>query len=89
MTQQHDLVARLRECANGVRSFKTALGDYGICDEAAARIEALESRQRALREALTTIGHSLVCAPTDYAEHNARALLEAGNIARAALAGDA
>lgn len=38
-----------------------------------------------LREALNTIGHSLVCAPTDYAEHNASELLKAGNIARTAL----
>lgn len=55
----------------------------------AKHIEALESRERVLREALTTIGHSLVCAPIDYADHNASELLRAGEIARAALAGDA
>lgn len=38
-------------------------------------------------DALNLIGNSLVCAPTDYAEHNASELLRAGNIARAALAG--
>ena len=46
---------------------------------------ALREENARMRKALTTIGHSLVCAPTDYAEHNARELLKAGNIARAAL----
>jgi hypothetical protein len=36
-----DLVKRLRSCANGAWLFKTKQGDFGICDDAAARIEAL------------------------------------------------
>lgn len=56
---------------------------------AAALIRAQAERVRVLESALTTIGHSLVCAPVDYAEHNASELLRAGNIARAALQGEA
>ena len=52
---------------------------------AASRLSEMEAENKRLREALTTIGHSLVCAPIDYAEHNAGELLKAGNIARAAL----
>lgn len=58
-------------------------------DAAAALIRAQAERVRVLESALTTIGHSLVCAPVDYAEHNASELLRAGNIARAALQGEA
>lgn len=36
-----ELIARLRACANGIGSFKSHQGDYGICDDAADRIEAL------------------------------------------------
>jgi hypothetical protein len=36
-----DLVKRLRSCANGAWLFKTKQGDFGICDDAADRIEAL------------------------------------------------
>ena len=36
-----ELIARLRDCGNGVGSFKTNQGDYGLCDDAADRIEAL------------------------------------------------
>lgn len=38
-----DLKARLRACANGIGNFKSNQGDYGICDDAADRIEALEA----------------------------------------------
>lgn len=48
-------------------------------------LPGLLERVKRYEAALTTIGHSLVCAPTDYAEHNASELLKAGNIARAAL----
>jgi len=54
-----------------------------------AELRAQAERVRVLESALTTIGHSLVCAPVDYAEHNASELLRAGNIARAALRGEA
>lgn len=62
------------------------------CEQMGERITSLEAelaaeraRGERMREALNTIGNSLVCAPTDYAEHNASELLKAGNIARAAL----
>lgn len=38
-----ELIARLRACANGMGSFKSNQGDYGICDDAADRIKALEA----------------------------------------------
>lgn len=34
-----ELVRKLRACANGMRSFKSDRGDYGICDDAADAIE--------------------------------------------------
>ena len=37
-----DLVARLREGANGLLDLRSAKGDYGLLDDAADRIEALE-----------------------------------------------
>lgn len=43
MTEPADIVERLRACANGIGSFKTELGDYGICDEAAAEITRLRA----------------------------------------------
>lgn len=63
--------------------------DLDVMKKAAALIRAQAERVRVLESALTTIGHSLVCAPVDYAEHNASELLRAGNIARAALQGEA
>lgn len=33
-----DLITHLRACANGMASFKTDKGDYGICDDAADAI---------------------------------------------------
>ena len=36
-----DLIKRLRDCANGIGSFKSWQGDYGICDDAADIIEQL------------------------------------------------
>jgi hypothetical protein len=59
-----------------------------FCDGPAAFIAAAKNAMPALLacvEALDIIANSLVCGPTDYAEHNARELLRAGNIARAAL----
>ena len=47
-----ELIARLRACANGNGSFKSNQGDYGVCDDAADRIEALSlgvKYERALR----------------------------------------
>ena len=67
-------------------SLSRALEDAAsVSDAAASRISEMDAEIKMLREALTTIGHSLVCAPIDYAEHNANELLKAGNIARAAL----
>lgn len=43
MTETADIVERLRACANGIGSLKTELGDYGICDEAAAEITRLRA----------------------------------------------
>ena len=43
-----DLVKRLRSCANGAWLFKTKQGDFGICDDAADRIEALTAERDAL-----------------------------------------
>ena len=37
-----ELIARLRKCGNGMGSFKTNQGDYGLCDDAADRIETLK-----------------------------------------------
>ncbi len=45
-----DLVKRLRACANGIGSFKSNKGDFGLCDDAADRIEALEAALRRIRE---------------------------------------
>lgn len=42
-----ELIARLRDCGNGVGSFKTKQGDYGLCDDAADRIEALVKKRDA------------------------------------------
>lgn len=64
--------------------------DGAYWDEAQNALAALNRLAAAFHErgqALTTIGYSLVCAPTDYAAHNARELLLAGEIARAVLGG--
>ncbi len=83
MTTQ-ELVERLEAMAN----YEDA-GEYHLAAKrlraAASRLSEMDAENKRLREALTTIGHSLVCAPIDYAEHNAGELLRAGNIARAAL----
>ena len=44
-----DLVKRLRDAANGLGTLKSELGDFGLCDEAADRIEALEAENARLR----------------------------------------
>lgn len=44
----YDLIKRLRDCANGIGSFKSQQGDYGLCDEAADRIEQLEGINKEL-----------------------------------------
>jgi hypothetical protein len=52
--QSADVVRRLRDAANG-GSLKSPLGDFGLCDEAADHIEALQSNTDAnalLREAV-------------------------------------
>jgi len=46
-----DLVKRLRSCANGAWLFNTKQGDFGICDDAADRIEALTAERDAQHEA--------------------------------------
>ena len=38
-----DLVKRARDCANGIGSFKSNQGDFGLLDDLADRIEALEA----------------------------------------------
>ena len=50
-----DLIARMTECRNGMRPFKTDLGDYGICTEAAQALRALQQEVERLREAMTEI----------------------------------
>lgn len=41
--EQSDIVEKLKACANGVGSFKTERGDFGLCDEAAAEITRLRA----------------------------------------------
>ena len=41
--EQSDIVERLKACANGVGSFKTERGDFGLCDEAADEITRLRA----------------------------------------------
>jgi hypothetical protein len=48
-----DLVTRLRDCANGFGNFKNDLGDFGLCDTAANRIEELEAK---LAKAVEVLG---------------------------------
>jgi hypothetical protein len=48
-----DLVKRLRDCANGFGNFKNDLGDFGLCDTAANRIEELEAK---LAKAVEVLG---------------------------------
>jgi hypothetical protein len=43
-----DLIKRLRDCANGIGSFKSQQGDYGLCDDAADRIEELVEENKEL-----------------------------------------
>lgn len=38
-----DLIGKLRACANGIGSFKTSRGDFGLCDDAADEIEQLRA----------------------------------------------
>jgi hypothetical protein len=45
-----DLVKRLRDCANGFGNFKNDLGDFGLCDTAANRIEELEAKLKTVEE---------------------------------------
>lgn len=59
------------------------VGDRRVCERLVARIEALESRERALREALVKIAHmTRLGAPISHER-------DINGIARAALAGDA
>lgn len=41
-----DLVATLRDCANGMGDFKNDRGDFGLCDDAADEIERLRMALR-------------------------------------------
>jgi hypothetical protein len=50
-TVDEELVGRLRQAANGLFP-PSPLGDYGVCDEAATRIEQLLNRVERQREAL-------------------------------------
>ena len=50
-----NLVKRLRDCANGIGDFKNDLGDFGLCDTAADRIEELEAKLAKAVEALTQL----------------------------------
>lgn len=51
-TTKESLETRLSEAANGVRSLKTELGDFGLCDEAASELKARASRLEELEKAL-------------------------------------
>lgn len=44
-----EVVKALRACANGIGSFKTQKGDFGLCDDAADLITALLTANAALR----------------------------------------
>ena len=48
MGEVDKVVERLRACANGVATFANELGDYGICDTAAALLTALQARNEQL-----------------------------------------
>jgi hypothetical protein len=50
-----DLVKRARACANGIGNTMTNSGDYGLFDDLADRIEALEAENARLREALEDV----------------------------------
>ena len=50
------LVERLRACANGMGSFKTNRGDFGLCDDAADRLSVLIAENKALKEANENLG---------------------------------
>src|SRR5690606_31041730 len=56
VTHTTDLEQRLRDCANGIGSFKDERGDYGICDTAADELARLRAENERLREALTPSG---------------------------------
>lgn len=45
LTIDDGLIARLRDCANGIGSFKTDRGDFGLCDDAADRLQSLSGEQ--------------------------------------------
>jgi hypothetical protein len=60
MTMTDDLVKRLRDCANGSTwLFKTQQGDFGICDEAADRIEELERERERDGEEILDLRYKL------------------------------
>ena len=50
-----DIVERLRKCANGILSFKTSRGDYGICDDAADEIEKLRKEIELLHSIVANV----------------------------------
>ena len=50
------LVERLRACANGMGTFKTNRGDFGLCDDAADRLSGLIAENEALKEANENLG---------------------------------
>jgi len=52
-----DLVKRLRDCANGIGDFKNDLGDFGLCNTAADRIEELEAKLAKAVGGLTKISN--------------------------------
>lgn len=68
MTDYTDLKARLRACANGFGSFKTNAGDFGLCDDAAAAITALEDDIARLQTAHVQMQRAM----DDLAAENAR-----------------
>lgn len=49
------LIERLRRAANGLLPLKTNAGDYGLCDEAAAALEAAAVRERELNADLDKV----------------------------------
>jgi hypothetical protein len=48
--QMDDLVKRARDCANGLGDPKNSRGDFGLFDDLADHIEALEAKNARLRE---------------------------------------
>ena len=53
-----DLVKRARDCANGIGSFKSNQGDFGLLDDLADRISALEAALAKADELADEVGLS-------------------------------